>query len=120
MVSEPRGYKTAPFTATLICPERPDAGSVTRSTAVRPQPTARSTRPVVRDRHHHAARCGRRSESVRQRVTTVTWLFLEDVLRQGTTPCRAGSADRAVNNHKMEYGMRQEIVDGDPCGCAPA
>ena len=51
--------------------------------------------------------------SVRQNVTTVTWLFLEDILQQGATPPPGWPANRQVNNHVMEYGLRPEIVTGD-------
>lgn len=115
VVSEPRGYKTAPFTATLICPERPDAEiryTLDGSTPAADSPLYTAPLSVTATTTLRAAVVD--PESVRQRVTTVTWLFLEDVLRQGTTPPPGWPADRAVNNHKMEYGMRQEIVDGDP------
>jgi len=114
-VSEPRGYKTAPFTATLICPERPDAEI--RYTLDGSTPTAGSqlyTAPLSVTATTTLRAAVIDPESVQQRVITVTWLFLEDVLRQGTAPPPGWPADRAVNNHIMEYGMRQAIVDGDP------
>lgn len=115
MVSEPRGYKMAPFTATLACPERPDAEI--RYTLDGSTPTAGSllyTNPLSVTATTTLRAAVVDPESVQQRVTTVTWLFLEDVLRQGTAPPPGWPADRAVNNHKMEYGMRQEIVSSDP------
>jgi hypothetical protein len=51
--------------------------------------------------------------TIRQNVTTVTWLFIEDVLRQNATPPYGWPATRTVNNHAMEYGMNQTILAND-------
>lgn len=111
--SEPRGYKTAPFNVTLSSPEpaaeirytldgsTPNADSPLYTAPV-PVSVTTTLRAAVVD-----------PESVQQNVTTVTWLFLEDVLQQGSTPPPGWPADRAVNNHAMEYGMRSAIVAGD-------
>jgi len=111
--SEPRGYKTAPFNVTLSC-SVPTAeirytldGSAPKAdsalyTAPLPVSATTTLRAAVVD-----------PESVQQNVTTVTWLFLEDVLQQSATPPAGWPADRAVNNHAMEYGMRQAIVTSD-------
>jgi len=111
--SEPRGYKTAPFNVTLSSPV-PAAeirytldGSVpTAASALYTSPLAVSSTTTLR-----AAVVD--PESVQQNVTTVTWLFLEDVLQQSAAPPPGWPADRAVNNHVMEYGMQQAIVTGD-------
>ena len=44
----------------------------------------------------------------------MSWLFLEDILQQDATPPAGWPASREVNNHVMEYGLRPEIVTGDP------
>ncbi len=112
-ISEPRGYKTEPFHVTLTCAE-PSAiihytldGSIPQSNSpVYTEPLTISATTTLR-----AAAVD--PESLRQNVTTVTWLFLEDVLRQLTLPPPGWPASRSVNNHFMEYGMRQEIVSTD-------
>ncbi|MFO8027290.1 MAG: CotH kinase family protein, partial [Opitutales bacterium] len=44
---------------------------------------------------------------------TATWLFLDDILAQSSTPLAEWPASREVNNHFMLYGMEQTIVTGD-------
>ena len=53
------------------------------------------------------------AKSVRQNTATFTWLFLEDVIRQGhATPSGfPGDNTPDSNYHHMEYGMHQNIVD---------
>ena len=111
--SEPRGFKTAPFSVTLTSAvpnveirytldgRVPQADSPLY-TGPLPINTTTTLRAAVVD-----------PESVQQNVTTVTWLFLEDVLRQGDSPPPGWPGNRAVNNHAMEYGMRQAIVNSD-------
>lgn len=112
-ISEPRGYKTGAFAVSLAC-EDPSAeirytldGSVPGTNSplyAGPLTVSRTTtlRAAVVD-----------PATVRQNVATVTWLFLGDILQQGTAPPVGWPASWQVNNHVMEYGMRQEIVTGD-------
>lgn len=111
--SVPRGYKNAPFSVALSCPE---PSAVIHYTLDGSAPTADS--PVYSNALAISSTTTLRAavvdaESVQQNITTVTWLFLEDVLQQSATPPPGWPADRAVNNHAMEYGMRQQIVAGD-------
>ncbi|MCL1922157.1 MAG: lamin tail domain-containing protein [Kiritimatiellaeota bacterium] len=107
-ISEPHGYKTAPFTATLSCDD-PAAvirytlnGSVpTKSNSIiytNPLPVSATTviRAAVID-----------PESVFQNTATVSWLFLEQVLTQGFpgSPWPSGSS----NGQTYEYTMRSDI-----------
>lgn len=112
-VSEPRGYRTEPFNVSLSS-TNPAAeirytldGSVPRTNSTLytgPIPVSKTTtlRAAVVD-----------PATIRQAVATTTWLFLEDVLRQGSTPPPGWPSNRQVNNHTMEYGMRQAILTSD-------
>lgn len=111
--SEPRGYRTSPFTVSLSCPN-PNAEIRYTLNGSAPNATSRLyTGPL----NVSATTTLRASvvdpESVRQNVTTVTWLFLEDILKQSTNPPSGWPANRQVNNHVIEYGMRQQIVASD-------
>lgn len=113
--SEPRGFKTAPFSVTLSCPSAP--GSAIRYTLNGSTPTTNSplyTSPLTITNSSLLRAAVVVPDTVRQNVLTVSWLFLEDILKQGTTAPAGWPANLAVNNHKMEYGMRQDIVTSDP------
>lgn len=112
-VSEPRGYKTAPFSVSLACT---NAGAEIRYTLDGSTPGTNSplyTAPLSITNTTTLRASVVEPTSVRQNVTTVSWLFLGDILYQGSTPPPGWPASYAVNNHKMEYGMRQAIVTGD-------
>jgi hypothetical protein len=111
---EPRGYKLVPFTVTLTC-EDPAAvirytldGSIPSSTngAVYAAPLLISQTTTLR-----AAAVD--DTSLRQQTATFTWLFLSDVIRQGAATPTGWPTNQQANNHVMEYGMRQDVVDGD-------
>ena len=113
--SEPRGYKTAPFTTTLSCEDDPnaqihytlDGGTPSTDSLLYTGPITITNTTVLR-----AAVVD--SDTLRLNVKTVTWLFLEDVLQQGATAPAGWPANAQVNSQAMEYGMRQAIVTGDP------
>ncbi len=44
---------------------------------------------------------------------TATWLFLDDILQQASATPPGWPANNQINNHRMEYGMREEIVAND-------
>ena len=111
--SEPRGYKTTPFTVSLASK---DTSAEIRYTLNGSVPGANSllfTRPFTVTNTTTLRAAVVDPESVRQNITTVTWLFLEDILKQSATAPSGWPADRQVNNHVMEYGMRQAIVTSD-------
>jgi len=113
--SEPRGYKTRPFTVTLNCAEDPDA--VIRYTLNGDTPGTNSaayTGPLTVTNTTVLRAAVVDPDSFRMNVMTATWLFLEDVLLQGAdAPC-GWPTNNQVNGQNMEYGMRQTIVAGDP------
>ncbi|MDD2600834.1 MAG: lamin tail domain-containing protein [Kiritimatiellae bacterium] len=113
-VTVPRGFKNAPFWAELLCIEAPAAeiryttdGSVPGIgsllyTAPLHITTTTTLRAAVID-----------PQSYEQRTKSVSWIFLEDVLTKDNTTPPGWPANRAVNNHEMQYGMAQNIVTGD-------
>lgn len=112
-VSEPHGYRTAAFTVTLACT---NSNAVIRYTTDGSVPTTNSpmfNSPIPINKTTTLRASVVEEGTIRQNVTTVTWLFLEDILRQSTTPSYGWPADRAVNNHRMEYGMNQTILAND-------
>jgi hypothetical protein len=112
--SEPRGYKTSAFTFTLTCP---DTNAVIRYTLDGSTPGTNSpifTGPITVSKTTTLRAGVVDPDTVRQNITTVTWLFLEDILQQGSTPPAGWPASGQVNSHVMEYGVRQAIVTGDP------
>ncbi len=112
--SEPRGYKTAPFDVTLSCPSAPEA--TIRYTLNGSTPTTNSpiyTGPLTVTNSTLLRAAVVDPNTALQQVHTVSWLFLEDILKQGTATPPGWPANLAVNNHKMEYGMRTDIVAND-------
>jgi hypothetical protein len=115
VVDESRGYKTSSFHATMSCPEDPAAEI--RFTLDGSTPTLESpiySEPLYVDKTTTLRAAVVMPDSVWQRVSTFTWLFLEDILQQSSATPAGWPADRAVNNHSMLYGMNQSIINGDP------
>lgn len=113
-VDEPRGFKTNAFAATLSCSA---PGAEIRYTLDGSAPGTNSplySGPIAISRTTTLRAAVVDPETVMQNVTTVTWLFLEDILRQGTVPPPGWPVSRQVNNHVMEYGLRSAIVQADP------
>jgi hypothetical protein len=111
--SEPRGYKREPFSVTLECPDPAAAIRYTLDGSVPEATSPLYTAPLSVSRTTTLRAAVVDPATVRQNVTTVTWLFLEDILEQGATPPTGWPANRQVNNHVMEYGVRREIVTSD-------
>ncbi len=112
-VSEPRGYKTSAFTVTLACTNALAEIRYTLDGSVPGTNSPLVTGPLTVSRTTTLRAAVVDPATVRQNVTTVTWLFLEDILHQGTAPPSGWPSSYEVNSHVMEYGMRQEIVTGD-------
>lgn len=113
MASEPRGYKTAPFTVVLGI-ESPGEIRYTLDGSLPRTNSPLYTAPLTISKTTTLRAAVVDAASVRQNVTTVTWLFLEDIIEQDSTAPSGWPANRSVNNHVMEYGMRPETVAGDP------
>ncbi|MBE7501401.1 MAG: lamin tail domain-containing protein [Verrucomicrobiales bacterium] len=111
--SEPRGYKGAPFSVTLACPDPAAEIRYTLDGSVPGSASPRYEGPLSVTRTTTLRASVVEPTAIRQNVTTVTWLFLEDILQQGTTTPPGWPANRQVNNHVMEYGVRQSIVTSD-------
>lgn len=112
-VSEPRGFRSSPFTVTLSCPEPAAQIRYTLDGSVPAPDSTLFTGPIPISQTTVLRAAVVDPATIRQNVATVTWLFLEDVLRQGSAPPPGWPGDRGVNGHSMEYGLRQEIVTGD-------
>lgn len=112
-ISEPRGYRAEPFTVSISAADTNAQirytldGSVPRSTSTL------YTGPIMIIKTTTLRAAVVDTATIRQTVATTTWLFLEDILQQGSTPPTGWPANRQVNNHVMEYGMLQTIVSGD-------
>jgi hypothetical protein len=113
VASEPRGYKTSPFSVWLTSTNSPSQIRYTLDGSVPGTNSPVYTGPLNVSQTTTLRAAVLDSASVRQNITTVTWLFLEDILQQGATPPPGWPASREVNNHVMEYGVRPEIVTGD-------
>ena len=111
--SEPRGYRSSPFTVSLTCS---DASAEIRYTLDGSVPGPASqvfTGPINIAQTTILRASVVDTASIRQNVTTVTWIFLEDVLQQGSNPPPGWPGSWQVNGHVMEYGLNQNIVTGD-------
>ncbi len=113
--SEPRGYKRAPFTVSLTCEDAP--GAAIRYTLDGATPWSGATLytgPLTITNTTVLRAAVIDPTSLQMTVRTFTWLFLEDILRQGATPPPGWPANDQINGHNFEYGLRQATVDADP------
>ncbi|MGN0877453.1 MAG: CotH kinase family protein [Kiritimatiellia bacterium] len=115
--SEAHGYKDAPFTLALSCPDNeyaviyytldgthPVVGSPSTFRYDAPFEVAKTTvvRAAVPD-----------VDSILQQDASATYLFLADILAADATPPEGFPADKAINSQAVSYGMNQAIVNGD-------
>lgn len=106
-VSEKRGYKNAPFMATLSGPVGFDIhytldGSTPGTTSplyVAPFEVSKTT--ILRT-------CIPNAESIYVPVTTVSWIFISDVLQQSSNPPTGWSTN--VNGQVFEFGMNPGVA----------
>jgi hypothetical protein len=111
--SEPRGFKTAPFEVHLASS---DPSAVIRYTLDGSEPGPESTvysQPLLITGTTTLRASILEPGMIQLPPATVTYLFLEEVLQQGASTPPGWPSDREINNHRMEYGMRQQIVAGD-------
>jgi hypothetical protein len=112
-MSEPRGFKTAPFPLALAAG---DPEAVIRFTLDGSTPDATSPiyqGPFTIDRTTVVRAAVVAPDLIPLPPTTATYLFLDDVLAQDATPPPNWPADREINNKAIFYGLRPEIVAGD-------
>lgn len=114
--SEPRGYKTAPFTLALACPDAPAAPIRYTLDGSTPCPTNGTlyTAPIQITQTTTLRAAVADPGSLMQHTATFTWLFLEDILQQPAAAPPGWPTNLQVNSHVMEYGMRQAVVTSDP------
>jgi hypothetical protein len=111
--SEPRGFKMAPFHVSLSAS---DPSAVIRYTMDGSEPGLLSliySEPLSITQTTTLRASAIEPGMIQLPPTTATYLFLDDVLLQDASPPPGWPADREINNHRMEYGMRQQIVAGD-------
>ncbi|MBP5226987.1 MAG: lamin tail domain-containing protein [Kiritimatiellae bacterium] len=111
--SVPHGYKTAAFDLAISCPDQPDAEI--RYTLDGTEPgvqSARYTQPlriasttVIRARVVDP-------DAVISREASSTYLVLDEILRQSSSPPAGFPASGAVNSQAMYYPMNASIVNG--------
>ncbi len=111
-IGEPRGFKTEPFHVTLAAdPPAPIHYTLDGS---EPGPSSPLYTAPIQITGTTTLRASAASPGMIQLPPeTATYLFLDDILQQGSSPPPGWPADREINNHRMDYGMRPEIVTGD-------
>ena len=116
--SEPHGYKTEPFDLVLSCTD-PDAAIYFTLDGTSPTTDSilyTNAIPILKTTVVRAAVPD--PTAVLQFDTSATYIFLNDVLAQEQSQTAPATAvgfptSKTVKSHKMLYGMRQEIVNGD-------
>lgn len=112
--SEPHGWKTAPISVELSCPDAP--GARIYYTLDGTSPTASST-PYTGPIPVSSTTCIRaaipQEGSVVQLDSSATYLYLDDVLAQTRGEVPYGFPNATINNQKMMYGMDQSVVNGE-------
>ncbi len=110
--SVPHGWKTGAFDLELSCE---DPGAAIYYTTDGTSPTTRSARytgPV----HVSSTTAFRAAvldhDTILQRDSSATYLFVEDVVRQDENPPPGFPASEAVNGQRMRYGMARNVVNG--------
>ncbi len=113
IISEPRGFRENPFKVTLSATE---PGATIRYTLDGSHPTSESTiyeEPITVDKTTMLRAAVVGPDLLPLPPATTTWLFMDDILQQDSTPPPGWPANRAVNNKLMVYGMQPAIVDSD-------
>lgn len=109
--SEPRGYKSAPFTLSMNSTTEDAVIYYTLDGTI---PTTSSTRyrdPLSIDKITCIRAIAIKAGHIDSIVSTRTWLFLEEALAQRSSVPAGWPANNTVNNHRMVYGMKQDIVN---------
>lgn len=112
--SEPHGWKNEPFELTLACDD--NSGATIYYTLDGTSPTTESgqySSPITIDKTTVVRAATLGENSILQQDTSATYLFLEDVLAQGSEAPTGFPASGAVNNQVMEYGMSASSVVAD-------
>jgi autotransporter-associated beta strand protein len=112
-ISEPRGFRDQPFEVTL---QASDPAATIRYTLDGSTPGPDSTvytGPIEISGTSTLRAAVVEPDLLNLPPTTATWLFLDDILTQSSTPPTGWPANREINNHLMLYGLRDTIVDGD-------
>lgn len=112
-ISEPRGFRNSPFNVTL---SSDDPTATIRYTLDGSTPNQNS--PIYDQPINIDGTTTLRASAVEPGMislppVTATWIFLNDVLTQGSATPIGWPADREINNHHMRYGLDTDIVAND-------
>ncbi len=109
--SESRGYKSAPFT--LSMDSTTDGASIyyTLDGTIPTTSSTPYTQPLSISKITYIRAIATKPGHIDSIVSTRTWLFLEEALAQRSSVPAGWPANNTVNNHRMVYGMRQDIVN---------
>ena len=115
VASEPRGYKTKAFDVTLSCPEKPDAAIYYTLDGTEPSAThgTRYTGPIHVSRTTYLRAALPQPDSVLQRTTCYTWLFMSDILTQSSATPAGWPSSGSVNGQTMKYGLNSTTLNND-------
>ena len=110
--SEPHGFKTAPVSVALACAEE---GVDIYYTLDGTEPTsANGTKydgtPIVVSQTTCLRASAAKPDSVLNSIATATYLFVEDIVRQGSSVPAGFPASGAVNGQAMEYGFNASAM----------
>ena len=112
-IHPPRGFRSAPFTATLSASDPSATIRYTLDGSTPGPSSALYTGPIPISASTTLRASAGGPGMISLPPATTTWLFLDDVVLQSTSPPPGWPANGAVNGHAMEYGMRPQIVTSD-------
>lgn len=105
------GYKDAAFELALSCPDEPGADIFYTLDGTSPNAaSSRYSRPLNITGSTVVRAATLSADTILQRDTSATYLFLDDILSQGGEPPQGFPANEAVNKQRMDYAMNQDTV----------
>ncbi len=111
--SVPHGYFTKSFTVALSCPEKTDAEIFYTTNGKSPtRASSRYTGPIAISQTTVLRAAVVDADSILQRDTSATYLFVDDIVRQSGTPPGFPTSG-SVNGQVFHYGMRSSILSAD-------
>ena len=110
--SHERGYCQEPFTLELISYE-PDTEVYYTLDGSEPSTENGTlyTEPLIINQTTILRAISYRPEYIPSEISSRTWIFLDDVFQQSSTPPTGWPASYAINSHAMYYGMNSSIVN---------
>ena len=109
--SEPRGYKAEPFTLSMDSSTEDATIYYTLDGRIPTTSSTRYRRPISIDKITCIRAIAVKPGHIDSEVNTSTWLFLEEALAQKSSVPAGWPANNSINNHRMVYGMKSDIVN---------